>query len=78
MIAAEFTAWLGASCLLYPTSVLQVDTVDIAARFKQWMISGFKELGDTGGMGIGATTVKVLHNSQFTSDPQRVSLNAYL
>lgn len=46
--------------------------VDFAKRMKKWCKEGFKELGDSGGMGIGRTTHSVLHHPQFLADPHEV------
>ena len=56
----------------------QVDAEDFGHRLLQWAYKGFPELGDNGGMGIGATTKHVLHmfedDKELTKeDPHHVS-----
>lgn len=47
----------------------QVDKCAFAAKMAKWRTSGFSELGDYGGMGIGMTTANTLSHHQFLSDP---------
>ncbi|XP_033106592.1 uncharacterized protein LOC117108617 isoform X2 [Anneissia japonica] len=42
---------------------------DFADRMLTWAKEGFKELGDSCGMGIGRTTGMVLYDLSFTTDP---------
>ena len=46
--------------------------MDFGSRLKEWCRKGFPELGDFGGMGIGATTHKVLSHEKFDTDPHFV------
>ena len=39
---------------------------------KNWMLHGFADLGDLGGMGIGQTTGAVLRHGKFLTDPHAV------
>ena len=50
----------------------QMVPVDFAKKMKKWCEEGFKELGDTGGMGIGRTTHSVLRHPNFLKDPHEV------
>lgn len=56
----------------------QVNCKDIARRFLDWMKRGIPELGDYVGMGIGATTDRVIHHKSFLEDPMAVSLRRYM
>nr|XP_034316439.1 ADP-ribosyl-[dinitrogen reductase] glycohydrolase-like [Crassostrea gigas] len=47
----------------------EVNCRDIARRFLDWMKRGIPELGDYVGMGIGATTDRVIHHGSFLDDP---------
>lgn len=51
----------------------QVNVQDFAEKLRNWMLHGIQELGDTGGMGIGATTQTVLKHPVFTEDPRKVA-----
>ena len=46
--------------------------MDYATKLKNWSLKGFVELGDFAGMGIGATTKKVLHHQDYLTDPHLV------
>lgn len=48
---------------------MQLDTRNIAARLKSWVISGFPELGDTFGMGLGGTMSMVIQHDKFLTEP---------
>ena len=48
--------------------------MDFGSRLKQWCRKGFPELGDFGGMGIGATTHKVLSHEKYDKDPHFVRI----
>jgi hypothetical protein len=43
-----------------------------AHKMLEWCRKGFPELGDTGGMGRGMTTVKVLEHPDYQTDPHKV------
>ncbi|XP_064639250.1 uncharacterized protein YegU-like [Lineus longissimus] len=47
----------------------KANPVDFGSRIKKWMMEGFEELGDFGGMGIGATTLGVLSHEKFDAAP---------
>ncbi len=51
----------------------QVDPIDFGQKLLLWKRKGFRELGDYAGMGIGATTDKVLSHKEYTTDPKAVS-----
>ena len=53
---------------------LQIVPADYGRRVKHWAQHGFKELGDQGGCGLGATTHHVLSSPVFNDDPHSVSL----
>lgn len=57
--------------------ILQANPVDFGSRIKKWMMEGFEELGDFGGMGIGATTLGVLSHEKFDAAPCEVCKNDY-
>ena len=54
------------------TSDLQMLISDFAPRVHRWDREGFPELGDFGGMGIGATTAKVLKQPEYKTKPHEV------
>jgi hypothetical protein len=47
----------------------EVDEVDFAKRLYYWIRHGFPELGDLGGLGIGATVNSVVKQKDFTEKP---------
>lgn len=51
----------------------QVNLQDFAGKLKNWMLHGFRDLGDLAGMGIGQTTKAVLTPQEFTTDPHEVA-----
>lgn len=51
----------------------QVLAPDFAQRIHRWMKQGFPEHGDFGGLGLGATTSRVLHHPDFMKDPHEVA-----
>lgn len=51
-----------------------MSAVDYAAKLYFWMQKGFPELGDLGGMGIGATTIAVLRHENYKTEPHKVYL----
>lgn len=58
--------------------ILQVCVQDFAQKMLDWKAHGFPELGDLGGMGIGATTLAVLRDKTFVTDPHKVFVTATL
>ena len=54
--------------------ILQADDVDFGRKLERWSRKGFPELGDTGGLGIGLTTLNVIRNPNFRNDPHAVSV----
>jgi ADP-ribosylglycohydrolase len=50
-----------------------VDKCEFAKKMLNWRRSGFQELDDYGGMGIGMTVSQTLSHSCFTSDPHRAA-----
>ncbi|XP_078321020.1 adenylosuccinate lyase-like [Crassostrea virginica] len=48
----------------------ELNGLDIARRFLDWMKRGIPELGDCVGMGIGALTDRVIHHQDFLRDPE--------
>ena len=51
--------------------------MDFGSRLKQWCRKGFPELGDFAGMGIGATTHKVLSHEKYDKDPHFVRIKFF-
>eukprot|EP00731_Ephydatia_muelleri_P020413 Em0013g140a len=51
----------------------KVERHHFAKRLNDWMIFGFPELGDVGGMGIGTMVHKALANVQFLSSPHEAA-----
>ncbi|XP_060079756.1 ADP-ribosylarginine hydrolase Tri1-like [Ylistrum balloti] len=47
----------------------KVDVNDFARKIKNWIKSGFPELGDFAGMGQGKTTMTVIKNPDYVNDP---------
>ena len=45
-------------------------------HLKQWARRGFPELGDTHGVGLGATTTHVMKHPQFDTEPYKVRSRA--
>ena len=54
-----------------------VDKVDFARRIQNWMIHGFQELGDIGGMGIGMTVKRTLTHGLFIKDPHEAAKDVW-
>lgn len=48
---------------------IKLDECDIAERLKNWTMSGFPELGDTFGMGLGGTMNMVIRHNKFLTEP---------
>ncbi|XP_052082828.1 ADP-ribosylarginine hydrolase Tri1-like isoform X2 [Mytilus californianus] len=51
----------------------KVDPVDFAKKLKTWIQSGFSELGDLVGLGLGLTTMNVTSRPEFLKDPHEVA-----
>ncbi|XP_006814457.1 uncharacterized protein LOC100372011 [Saccoglossus kowalevskii] len=51
----------------------QVNPTDFAYKLLNWTTNGFRDLGDTGGLGIGTTTYKVLSHSVFRNNPKQAA-----
>ncbi|XP_031561264.1 uncharacterized protein LOC116297216 [Actinia tenebrosa] len=49
----------------------KADILDFVQKFKVWTKTGYKELGDHGGMGIGRTTFNVVLQKDFLTDPHK-------
>lgn len=49
---------------------MQLEERDIAMRLKSWVMSGFPELGDTIGMGLGGSTSMVIRHDKFLTEPK--------
>ena len=45
---------------------------DFAHRIHHWVKNGFPEHGDFGGMGLGATTSKVVGHPEYLNNPHEV------
>ena len=54
----------------------QVNPVKYGGHLKQWARRGFPELGDTHGVGLGATTTHVMKHPQF--DTEGLDLHALI
>ncbi|KAK3704244.1 hypothetical protein RRG08_062391 [Elysia crispata] len=61
--------------LLYNKGELLIS--DFAPRVHRWDREGFPELGDFGGMGIGATTAKVLKQPEYKTKPQEAAYDVW-
>eukprot|EP00823_Brevimastigomonas_motovehiculus_P009935 TRINITY_DN97_c0_g1_i4.p1 TRINITY_DN97_c0_g1~~TRINITY_DN97_c0_g1_i4.p1 ORF type:complete len:396 (+),score=90.05 TRINITY_DN97_c0_g1_i4:188-1375(+) len=55
------------------TEEKQVKETVFAKKLLKWIDEGFSDLGDTGGMGLGATVHAVCSHSKFLSDPHVAS-----
>lgn len=55
----------------------QVIATDYARRIHRWMKTGFPDLGDLGGMGLGQTTARVLHHPEFKNKPHDCSYEVW-
>ncbi|XP_064632971.1 ADP-ribosylarginine hydrolase Tri1-like [Lineus longissimus] len=55
----------------------KIDPKDYGGRIKVWMKRGFQELGDFGGMGIGATTMAVLTHPKFQDNPHEAAADVW-
>lgn len=51
----------------------QGNEIMFAKKLKNWIEHGFSELGDQGGMGIGANVFQVTNSPKFLKDPYAVS-----
>uniref|UniRef100_A0A6B2L7N5 ADP-ribosylglycohydrolase n=1 Tax=Arcella intermedia TaxID=1963864 RepID=A0A6B2L7N5_9EUKA len=56
----------------------EVNTTDLAASLVRWSMEGFRELGDAGGMGIGATVRDVLKHPNYLSQPLQTARSMWL
>ncbi|RUS91502.1 hypothetical protein EGW08_000723 [Elysia chlorotica] len=61
--------------LLYNKGELLIS--DFAPRVHRWDREGFPELGDFGGMGIGATTAKVLKQPDYKTRPHEAAYDVW-
>jgi len=63
--------------ILILESILQtggkIDPHLFAKKLLRWVYRGFPELGDFGGMGLGATVAKVVHHKEFLTNPHKAS-----
>jgi hypothetical protein len=57
---------------MYLVRMFQFDKMLFAHKMLAWCRKGFPELGDSGGMGRGMTTVKVLEHPDYQTDPHQV------
>ncbi|RUS91499.1 hypothetical protein EGW08_000720 [Elysia chlorotica] len=55
----------------------EVVATDYAQRIYRWMKTGFPDLGDLGGMGLGRTTAAVLKHPEFKSKPHDCSYEVW-
>ncbi|XP_062506783.1 ADP-ribosylarginine hydrolase Tri1-like [Corticium candelabrum] len=55
----------------------QVLEKDFAARLLKWMQSGFPELGDFGGMGVGSTVLRTVISKEFCEDPHTAAYKVW-
>lgn len=51
---------------------------DFAQRLKTWSNSGFPELGDTTGLGLGGTTNMVIIHPKFLEDPEHAATEVWV
>ncbi|KAK3739518.1 hypothetical protein QZH41_016189, partial [Actinostola sp. cb2023] len=51
----------------------EADELDFVQKFKVWTQTGYKELGDMGGMGIGQTTFNVILRREFLTNPHQAA-----
>ncbi|KAL3868581.1 hypothetical protein ACJMK2_041382 [Sinanodonta woodiana] len=56
----------------------KVDTNDFAQKLYEWSVTGFPELHDVRGMGLGRTTHAILSHPGFLSNPQKVSQDIWI
>ena len=54
-----------------------VNPLDFAKRLLSWRNSGFPELGDTKGLGMGYTVSRVISNKQFLKNPFSAALRVW-
>ncbi|XP_077985141.1 uncharacterized protein LOC144439775 isoform X2 [Glandiceps talaboti] len=55
----------------------KVMPTDFAKKMRKWANEGFRELGDTGGLGIGMTTYKVIRDKKFIRNPHQVAFDVW-
>lgn len=51
----------------------RLNNTDIAERLKNWVSTGFKELGDTVGLGLGGTMNMVINHAKFLENPNEAA-----
>jgi ADP-ribosylglycohydrolase len=51
----------------------EVSEKDFASRLLKWLKSGFSELGDLGGMGVGMTVMRTVTSRLFLEDPHKAA-----
>ncbi|KAJ6241374.1 hypothetical protein M0813_23161 [Anaeramoeba flamelloides] len=56
----------------------KINILDFSKKLLNWSKSGFKELGDLGGMGIGNTVKTVLNHQDFLKEPMNVSKQVWI
>lgn len=49
---------------------MRINSVDMAHRLRSWVTTGFAELGDTRGMGLGGTMNMVITHKKFLETPE--------
>lgn len=54
-----------------------LDQLDIAQRLKLWVECGFKELGDTYGVGLGGLMSSVIREPDFIKNPTKIALESW-
>lgn len=58
------------------TYISKVIPQSFASKLKNWVICGFRELGDKCGYGIGSLTMEVVDEPAFVTDPEKVVLTS--
>ena len=58
--------------LFTPPFFAQTDEREFGRQLLDWAKNGFRELGDKGGLGIGATTHQILQHPDFKTQPSKV------
>lgn len=56
----------------------EINTISFASILQHWVLNGFSDIGQTTGDGCGSNTYSIVNNSNFTTDPIRVSRSHYL
>lgn len=57
---------------------VKIDPCDFAAKLVDWIYHGHKEHKHPGGLGVGATTLGVVNNELFLTDPIKTSNQAWI